>query len=66
MSVVLIKLQKEIGSLVRLLFSIRQKRDEFVNQEKMVKAFIKEWSGIVNSLRADSIRQFKAKGKIKV
>jgi len=66
MAVVLIKLRNAIDDLLRTLGVLGQRTDEFVNQELMVKRFIKDWKPVVEGLRKTSIQQFKAKGKVKV
>ena len=61
----LIKVRQEIDSLLCVILGIRKKPDR-VNQEIMVKKFMREWANVVESLRKPAIAQFKSRGKVKV
>ena len=63
---VLRRLAKVIDDLLSTIGVIGQRRNALINQEAMVKRFMKDWKPIVESLRRSSISQFKSKGKVKV
>ena len=64
--VVLIRLRQAIDDLLSTIGVIGQRLDSLVNQEPMVKRFMKAWKPIVKGLRKSSIAQYKSTGKIKV
>lgn len=61
------RLDREIHGLLADLGILEQRTDEFVDQEELVKSFIKAWNEVVAKIEKEVIKQIeKGKKEVKI